>query len=220
MQSRSQPDWEPLGWAGSQSQEQQPPSQGCPTSVPDAAGWVAGASTEDLHQPGQLDEDSLRRVPEQPWRLHALLNFWEHPNTLFCDFNNFGKSNFDMYPLGSNVHTKQLLKIEWNCVSLSLKHRIKCLPNFNALAFFFGKLWICVQVILNFLCVAYIYIYMYECMYMYVNSRQKVKEHLQKLELFQNGYTDLAKILTKVRFDIQHHAHKISRHFDFVFKVY
>ena len=44
-------------------------------------------------------------------------------------------------------------EIEWNCVSLSLKHRIKCLPNFNALAFFFGKLWICVQVILNFLCV-------------------------------------------------------------------
>ena len=43
-------------------------------------------------------------------------------------------------------------------VSLSLKHRIKFLPNFNALAFFFGKLWICVQVILNFLCVAYIHL--------------------------------------------------------------
>ena len=54
----------------------------------------------------------------------------------------------------------------------------------------------------------------------YINSRQKVKEHLQKLELFQNGYTDLAKILTKVRFDIQLHAHKISRHFHFGFKVY
>ena len=51
-------------------------------------------------------------VPEQPWWLHALLNFWEHPNTLFCDFNNFGKSNFDTYPLGSNVHTKQMLEIE------------------------------------------------------------------------------------------------------------
>ena len=43
-----------------------------------------------------------------------------------------------------------------------------------------------------------------------INSRQKVKEHLQKLKLFQNGYTDLAKILTKVRFDIQLHAHKTS----------
>ena len=53
-----------------------------------------------------------------------------------------------------------------------------------------------------------------------IHSRQKVKEHLQKLELFQNGLTDLAKILTKVRFDIQLHAHKISRHFDFGFKVY
>ena len=31
-----------------------------------------------------------------------------------------------------------------------------------------------------------------------LNSRQKVKEHLQKLELFQNRQTDLAKILTKL----------------------
>ena len=85
-----------------------------------------------------------------------ITELWEHPNTLFCDFNNFGKSNFDTYPLGSNVHTKQLLEIEWNCASLSLKHKIKCLPNFNALAFFFGKLWIYVQVILNFLCVVYV----------------------------------------------------------------
>ena len=70
------------------------------------------ALLQDLHQPGQLDEDSLRRVPEQPWWLHALLNLWEHPNTLFCDFINFGKSNLDTYPLGSYIHTKQLLEIE------------------------------------------------------------------------------------------------------------